>query len=377
MVPVGSGRWRKCRRACRACRRWRARARRASSAAHRRRSAAGSARAMASATSWPSPSCLRVVAAHDALQLRELADHGGQQVALAQIARRAARARAIAADRDGDVAGEPAHPARLVAERAELRLEGHGIERRARAPRAAACGPCSQKNAASARRGRTTRSLPARTWSGSRLSMLLTVMKAAAAPRPVLDREIALVVLQRRDQHLARQLQEALLEAAGERHRPFDQRRHLIEQRIAHQRPAVEARRDRRHARRGCARAARRNRRARGRARAASRVGARGARAHSGCGAWKRWPRVCVRPAVSRSVAGTTSRPYSITTQCTGRTNCALPAPQRMRRAMGSASSAACTMPGSSVDGAGTGAGTLEVEERRPWPPRAGELVEL
>ena len=38
-----------------------------------------------------------------------------------------------------------------------------------------------------------------------------------------------------------------------------------------------------------------------------------------------------------------------MTTQCTGRTNSALPAPQRMRRAIGSAASEARTMPGSSV----------------------------
>ncbi len=40
---------------------------------------------------------------------------------------------------------------------------------------------CSQKKAASARRGRTTRSLPARTVAGSRLSMLLTAMKAGSS----------------------------------------------------------------------------------------------------------------------------------------------------------------------------------------------------
>ena len=45
------------------------------------------------------------------------------------------------------------------------------------------------------------------------------------------------------------------------------------------------------------------------------------------------------------TVAGTTSLPYSITSQCTGRTNSALPAPQRMRLGMGSASSDACTIP--------------------------------
>ena len=39
---------------------------------------------------------------------------------------------------------------------------------------------------------------------------------------------------------------------------------------------------------------------------------------------------------MSSSVAGTTSLPSSMTTQCTGRTNSASPAPQRMRRGIGS-----------------------------------------
>ena len=64
-------------------------------------------------------------------------------------------------------------------------------------------------------------------------------------------------------------------------------------------------------------------------------------------------------PSTSASM---TSRPNSITTQCTGRTNCASPAPQRMRLAIGSASSDATTMPGQQVDGPGTGLGTAEHE---------------
>ncbi len=69
----------------------------------------------------------------------------------------------------------------------------------------------------------------------------------------------------------------------------------------------------------------------------------------SGLGAWKRWPWVKCPAAVSSSVAGTTSCPNSITSQCTGRTNIAEPAPQCMRRGIGRPSSAPCTMPGSSV----------------------------
>ena len=64
----------------------------------------------------------------------------------------------------------------------------------------------SQKNAASARRGRTTRSLPSRTLSGSRLSMLATVMKSLhQLALRIAHREIALVILHGRDQHFLRQ----------------------------------------------------------------------------------------------------------------------------------------------------------------------------
>jgi len=46
--------------------------------------------------------------------------------------------------------------------------------------------------------------------------------------------------------------------------------------------------------------------------------------------------------------AGTTSAPCSMTSQCAGRTNCAVPLPQRIRFGIGSASSAAVAMPGRS-----------------------------
>ena len=76
----------------------------------------------------------------------------------------------------------------------------------------------------------------------------------------------------------------------------------------------------------------------------------------SGLGRIKRWPSRDV-PGCARRAASPARRPgrSSITTQCTGRTNCALPAPQRMRCGIGSASSAACTMPGSRSRGARAG----------------------
>ena len=84
--------------------------------------------------------------------------------------------------------------------------------------------------------------------------------------------EIPLMVLNRRDHHFARQLEKALLEAAGDRHRPFDQRRDFIEQ--AHSRssarpPAACGRGG--HAGAHCARAACRNRQSLSRSPTASR----------------------------------------------------------------------------------------------------------
>ena len=64
------------------------------------------------------------------------------------------------------------------------------------------------------------------------------------------------MVLNGGDHHLARQLEEARLEAAGDGHRPFDQRRHLIEQARSRsgrdrRRPRPRPRRRRRAPRRG------------------------------------------------------------------------------------------------------------------------------
>ena len=63
-----------------------------------------------------------------------------------------------------------------------------------------------------------------------------------------LDGEIPLVVLDRGDDHFARQRQEAPFEPAHDRHRPFDQGGHLIEQRALDQCRAAGGGRRRRHA---------------------------------------------------------------------------------------------------------------------------------
>ncbi len=56
----------------------------------------------------------------------------------------------------------------------------------------------------------------------------------------VLDGEVTLMVLQGRDEHFARQRQEILIEAAADRHRPFDQRGDFVQQSVAEQRVSAE-----------------------------------------------------------------------------------------------------------------------------------------
>ena len=171
----------------------------------------------------------------------------GQQVALGELRRALRRARGRRRSR-GAISPRQLRDALAPCRRWSRAAPGRSPRRAPARARPAAClRSCSQKKAASARRGRTTRSLPARTTAGSRLSMLLTVMnQGSSCRRRVLHREVALVILQRRDQHFARQREEALLEAAGDRHRPFDQRRDFIEQRLARSargRPALRRQR--------------------------------------------------------------------------------------------------------------------------------------
>ena len=71
-----------------------------------------------------------VIAAHDALQLRELADHAGDEVGLGKL-RRAVRDFGIGAgDQRRQIGRQLAHPANLVGQRAQLRMEGDVGQRR-------------------------------------------------------------------------------------------------------------------------------------------------------------------------------------------------------------------------------------------------------
>ena len=71
---------------------------------------------------------LRVVLAHQALQLGELADHRRQQVALGDLCR-ALRGRGVMARDPRDLAGEGGDAGGLVGVTAELGLESDGAER--------------------------------------------------------------------------------------------------------------------------------------------------------------------------------------------------------------------------------------------------------
>ncbi len=71
--------------------------------------------------------CQGVVGAHDALQLRELSDHGGQKVALAQF-RSPLALGTLRTARRGDFSRQRAYAPRLVAERAQLGLESHCVK---------------------------------------------------------------------------------------------------------------------------------------------------------------------------------------------------------------------------------------------------------
>src|SRR6185436_12852726 len=66
----------------------------------------------------------------------------------------------------------------------------------------------------------------------------------------------------------------------------------------------------------------------------------------------KRCPRVRLPDCSPRTVPGTAFLPWSITRPCTGRTNCASPAPQRITFGIGSAFSASSTMPASTFSSA-------------------------
>ena len=186
---------------------------------------------MASATSRGLAVVQRVVAAHDALQFGELADHAGDEVGLGQLRgalgqRRRRRRPAGRWSRPGAASRRTRSPwLPSLAWNVTLSSSGTRASRRVLRSR-------SQKCRASAKRARSTRSLPAMIAAPpSSASMLATKANqgAALAVRRA-QGEIALVHPHRDLHDLGRQVHVLVVDAAEQRHRPFDQAGDLVEQ---------------------------------------------------------------------------------------------------------------------------------------------------
>ena len=117
-----------------------------------------------------------VVAAHDPLQLGELADHVGEQVGLGEQ-RGAVGERGRCADARRDPRRDAPHALHALRPGCRACRDRRPCRAPARAIRACASRSWSKKNFASARRGRTTRSLPSTMRDGSAGEMLLTTRK--------------------------------------------------------------------------------------------------------------------------------------------------------------------------------------------------------
>ena len=146
--------------------------------------------------------------------------------------RRPLRQRAVGARRAARSSRQPREAPHPLALAAELGVERDLRRAPARGSRAACLRSRSQKCRASAKRARSTRSLPATIAAPpSSASMLATKTKQwRQRARPRAEREIALVHPHRDLQHLGRQVHERGVDAAEHRHRPFDQARDFIEQ---------------------------------------------------------------------------------------------------------------------------------------------------
>ena len=239
------------------------------------------------------------------------------------LASSAARSHCVGsrADPAGDVARRAAQPRRRASRlRAELVVIDDARELRQRATRAASCGPG---------RRRTARRRAAR---AARVRCRSTIARGIARLEVAHDEEAVRAACPRRRRARSTSGSAASsgsgtpaarrgsrIERAGVDHRPFDERGHLVEQRVGH---------DHRSRLRACRRAGGRSRRGARRTTAMTLPSARASarrrrRSRSRCRARprKRWPSV-MRPAARPSaVTGTTSAPCSARSRCAGRTN--------------------------------------------------------
>ena len=171
---------------------------------------------------------LGVVAPHDTLQLGELAHHRRQEVRLGEPGRRDDLG--AGADALTDRGGERLQPRCLIGVASEL-----GLERDA----AQLLGAHREGNLAILRpeKGGIAQTRPDDPLIAlahlRRIAALDVAHRDEAAGELAagsLDGKIALVVLNGRDHHFARQLEEARLESAHDRNRPFDQCRDFLEE---------------------------------------------------------------------------------------------------------------------------------------------------
>ncbi len=179
-----------------------------------------------------------VIPAHDPLQFREFPHHGSQKVAFREFRGTLGRGRILARDLR-DLRGEGGHAHRLVGKGAELRLESDACERFA--PRGEGRFPVGGIKERGIREPGPDHALIASADLRRIPAFDIGDRDEARQQVPVLRpyREITLVVLHRRDEHLRRKLEEARFEMARHRHRPLGQRRHFVEKRLVDDRDAA------------------------------------------------------------------------------------------------------------------------------------------
>lgn len=170
-----------------------------------------------------------VVAPHDALQFVELEHHLAHQVGLRELGGARAQ-RGIGVDRRADRACEPRQAFGLVPQRAQIGLE-HDLAQPFAARRE--CGlPVLLVEEGRIAEARTDHALVAVDdflWIAA-VDVRYRHEARQQGPAAVDHVEILLVLLHRGNQRFGRHLQEALLEAPGQRARPFDQAADFLEQ---------------------------------------------------------------------------------------------------------------------------------------------------
>ncbi len=197
---------------------------------------------------------LRVVAAHQALQLGKFADHVGGEIGLGELR----GARALAADpRRSSPASSPRQP-REPRDAIELRselvvIDDRGEARHARLEPHLAVLVEEEPGIGEPRPQHPLVAVDDRA-RDPRVSRLLTTRKRGTSlPSRLGEREVLLVLLHRQDEALLRHREERRIERAFVHGRRFDERRHFVEQRIRHddgraRRGAAQAGDDRRAA---------------------------------------------------------------------------------------------------------------------------------